>query len=54
MTEHGRPKHCAILVRHAKREVRWTVPENQHRMAGWEYQLPDPKSNFDEKDEKDE
>jgi hypothetical protein len=52
MTEHGRPKHCAILVRHAMREMRWNSPENEHRMAGWEYQHPDPKSNFDEKDEK--
>jgi len=52
MTKHERPKHCAILVRHAKREVRWDKPEDQHRMAGWEYQPPNPMSSFDEKDEK--
>jgi hypothetical protein len=45
--EHRRPKHCAILVRHAKREMRWDKPEDQHQMAGWKEGLrPDPKSNF--------
>lgn len=54
MIEHERAQHYAILVRHARREARWDRPEEQHPMAGWEDQPPDPKSDFDEKDENNE
>jgi hypothetical protein len=49
MTEHKRPQHCAILIRHAKREVCWDKPEDRHKMAGWKEGVwPDSKSDFDE------
>jgi hypothetical protein len=51
MTELGRPQHCAILVRHAKREGRWDKSEDRHQMAGWRWgQRPLAESNFNEKD----
>jgi hypothetical protein len=51
MTEHGRSPHYFILVRHAKREVCWNKPEDQHRMVGWrEDQPPDAKSDFEEEE----
>ena len=47
MTKHGKPQHCVILVRHAKREVCWDTSEDQHQMAGWsEDHNPGSKSNF--------
>jgi hypothetical protein len=52
MTKHVRPQHCAILVRHAKRDIRWDEPEDKQQMVGWQDQPPDSKSTFDEKDEK--
>ncbi len=49
MTKRVRPQLCAILARHAKREVRWDRREDQHVMAGWAYQPPNPMSSFEEK-----